>query len=355
MYLEDYLASLASGRPSGGSELSKRDRATLAEAGMPVQISKSELENMGPAYRNQLMREVVRGQAPNVSFVGDQTPRAVEDLLTAEKLAPLFGDQASLEQFFRSSYGRSAPRGAQLSVGGLTPQVRQDLKKIDLTARRQRENKVLEEQLKAFRFNPQTGAMEPIMQDPYDKLEKVPSKELGEYSGATAGIKSIDDAIRVINGEKVGNTQGVRDSFGGFGGTVFGRTPFVGGQLLNWWDPEGVPTRAFVKNIGAAVRREIAGQAVSGGEAIFTEDMIPQVYDSDTVVKDKLRAIQAAFQTKARTFEEQFNPQTGYRPLSARGAPGSGLSGQTMSGQFGPQEQNAILQELQRRGIIGGK
>jgi hypothetical protein len=337
MYLEDYLASLASGRPQGGSELSTKDRDQLQAAGVPIQIGARELEGMGPAYRNQLMRDVARGKT-KAQFTGDRTPREVEDLLTASKLAPLFNDQASLEQFFGRAYGRQAPtQGANLSIGGVTPEMRFELGKIELNARVASEAELRKKRLEGYTYDPETRTMKPLKQDPYSKLEKVPNKEVGEYAGYTSGISSIDDAKEILKGGKIGNIQGQPGSFGGLAGSIFGRTPFVGGQLLNMADPEGVGTRAFVKNIASAVRREIAGQAVSGGEALFTEDMIPQVYDEDAVVETKLNAIQEAFKKRARTLETQFNPQTGYRPLSARGDPEAGVN------------KSDLIREIQRR------
>jgi hypothetical protein len=117
-------------------------------------------------------------------------------------------------------------------------------------------------------------------------------------------LRRAEQALALISGQKVGDVQGDPNATG-----VKGYAPDA---ILQRTDPNGVPTRAAIGDLGSLVIHDRSGAAVTAAEFPRLRPFIPLVTDSPEVAKQKL----SRFVTEYRKVVQEardFYKESGYK------------------------------------------
>jgi hypothetical protein len=98
---------------------------------------------------------------------------------------------------------------------------------------------------------------------------------------------------------------------------AFGPANWLGGDMVRQYtDPEGVPARAIVANIGSQVIHDRSGAAVTVSEFPRLQPFIPTATDSPQTVKRKLAALKAEIESILEETTAYYSEDNGYRPIA---------------------------------------
>jgi hypothetical protein len=127
-------------------------------------------------------------------------------------------------------------------------------------------------------------------------LKKPPAKIATGHSTNSAAIKQIDAAIAKIKANH--------------GATGLQNLP--GDDWSQRIDPNGVPVRAAVANIGSLKRHDRSGASVTVGEQPYLKPFIPSVTDRWDVAVKKLEGLKEEYTNANAGIEIDFGEEAGY-------------------------------------------
>jgi hypothetical protein len=148
------------------------------------------------------------------------------------------------------------------------------------------------------------GTIEPIS-GTGAQLKPVPAQIQGGIIGNRTAMKQIDDAIAMLR--KAPKAMGLANAFGD--------------NVRQRLDPEGVPVRAAVANIGSLVKHERSGAAVTASEAPALMPFIPTVTDTADVAIKKLQGLRQQYENSNNEMTLAYGEDSGYRPMGGQIAP----------------------------------
>lgn len=124
-------------------------------------------------------------------------------------------------------------------------------------------------------------------------------------------LKRAETALKLINGETVGEVSGDPNATGWKG--------LMPNMLLNRLDPAGVDTRAMIADLGSLVINDRSGAAVTAAEFPRLAPFIPTAYDDPATARKKLERF---VQVYRETLQDQsdFYQQSGYNVPDVSGA-----------------------------------
>lgn len=136
-------------------------------------------------------------------------------------------------------------------------------------------------------------------------LKPVPPVIQGGYVGNQSSIKQIDEAIAAIRANP----------------KALGLKNIVGDNVNQRLDPNGVPTRASVANIGSLVKHDRSGAAVTASEAPALMPFIPTVTDTADAAIKKLQGLRQQYVNANSEIEVAYGDGSGYRPMGGQRPP----------------------------------
>lgn len=140
-------------------------------------------------------------------------------------------------------------------------------------------------------------------------LKKVPAQVQSGYVDNRKSISQIDAAIAAIK-----NNPG-----------HLGLRSKLGDDINQRIDPNGVPVRAAVANIGSLLIHDRSGAAVTAAEQPRLLPFIPSVSDTDEAAIKKLMLLKEQYGAANSEIETVFGADAGYSPMGGAQAPaGSG-------------------------------
>lgn len=159
-------------------------------------------------------------------------------------------------------------------------------------------------------INPQTGAVSFVNGPDGKPLTKAATPAKALPTSAANGLltnvqnlKRAETALKLINGETVGDVSGDPNATGWKG--------LMPNMLLNRLDPAGVDTRAMIADLGSLVIHDRSGAALTAAEFPRLAPFIPTAYDDPATVRKKLeRFVQVYRETLAD--QSQFYKDSGY-------------------------------------------
>ena len=131
---------------------------------------------------------------------------------------------------------------------------------------------------------------------------KLPAAAAKSILGNANHINKVNDAISLMKGEIVGDSQGDANATGFWKGLL----PNV---ALQYFDEGGVPTRAAVSDIGSMVIHDRAGTAATASETPRLKPFIPLVNDNPSVVKEKLTNFKRVYESMEREAHKFYKGQ----------------------------------------------
>ena len=131
---------------------------------------------------------------------------------------------------------------------------------------------------------------------------KLPAAAAKSILGNANHINKVNDAISLMKGEIVGDSQGDANATGFWKGLL----PNV---ALQYFDEGGVPTRAAVSDIGSMVIHDRAGTAATASETPRLKPFIPLVNDYPSVVKEKLTNFKRVYESMEREAHKFYKGQ----------------------------------------------
>lgn len=140
-----------------------------------------------------------------------------------------------------------------------------------------------------------------------DTFGKAPSAAAEKARhGANIGIKAIDDALAEMD------KPGAKDAFG-----LVNAIPGAS-TVRQYTNPEGVPARAAVSNIGSLKLHDRSGASVTASEFPRLRPFIPLATDTDSVIRDKLNGLKNEYKVMQAEWKAQ--PSTTNNPKPAGGS-----------------------------------
>jgi len=117
-------------------------------------------------------------------------------------------------------------------------------------------------------------------------------------------LRRAEQALALIEGKRVGDVQGDPNATG-----VKGYTPDA---ILQRTDPNGVPTRAAIGDLGSLIIHDRSGAAVTAAEFPRLRPFIPVVTDAPETVKKKLSRFVSEYR-KVTQEAQDFYKESGYK------------------------------------------
>lgn len=120
-------------------------------------------------------------------------------------------------------------------------------------------------------------------------------------------LKKAQDALALIQGGNVGGMKGDPNATG----FVRGMVP---DSALNYFDPQGVDTRAAIADLGSMIIHDRSGAAVTAAEFPRLAPFIPKVGDPPDVVQKKLSRFVDVYRNEIQAQNEIYSRDQGYKP-----------------------------------------
>lgn len=133
--------------------------------------------------------------------------------------------------------------------------------------------------------------------------KKVPVKAQAGFQANQAAITGIDQAIEMIraNPEAMGGAN------------------YLGDEVRQRFDTDGVKVRAAVSNIGGRVIHDRAGASQTVTEVKRLKPYVPNTTDRADVAITKLHQLRREYENEIAQFESTYGEDNGYAPLGQRG------------------------------------
>lgn len=175
--------------------------------------------------------------------------------------------------------------------------------------------------------DPRTGAAVPVRNPDGSvaapKLKDVPPAQNHAFIENAKAIDNIDAAMKAIT-QSTGirldeNGNPVRDAnVKPTAPNALGGRNFVGDAIRQRTDPNGVPVRALVANIGSQKFHDLSGAAVTASESPRLTPFIPQATDGPGAALQKLANLRREAQNVNEMLQQTYSRDQGFR-----GSPGA--------------------------------
>lgn len=158
--------------------------------------------------------------------------------------------------------------------------------------------------------DPRTGSSVPVLgpdgKPAGQKLKDIPASENERIMGNAQNISKLEQAIALLDGNKVGKMQGDKNATGWKG--------YLPNAVLNRMDPAGVDTRAMISDIGSLVLHERSGANVTASESPRLMPFIPLASDDAGTAKKKLERFLQLYRQEQAAFASVYSRDQGYKP-----------------------------------------
>lgn len=153
-------------------------------------------------------------------------------------------------------------------------------------------------------------------------LKRIPAQVQSGYVDNRKAITQIDSAIALIQKRK--DALGLKNK--------------LGDDINQRLDPEGIPTRAAVANIGSLLIHDRSGAAVTAAEQPRLMPFIPSVTDTADAAVKKLQLLKEQYQATNDEIDIVFGQDAGYAPMggSAKTPPPGGAAPGAAAGGGAP-------------------
>ncbi|QLG88611.1 hypothetical protein HQ393_10385 [Chitinibacter bivalviorum] len=163
-----------------------------------------------------------------------------------------------------------------------------------------------------YAFNPRTGIVERIQgldarPEAPPKLKPVPASVLQAYTGNSAAIKRIDDVIATIKQSNASDHLGMKN--------------YLPSDLLNYVDPDGVPLRASIADIGSQIIHDRSGAAVTAAEFPRLAPFVPIATDNPETSLKKLTAMRERLSAETDALTGFYTPDQGFEGIGEHRKP----------------------------------
>jgi hypothetical protein len=129
--------------------------------------------------------------------------------------------------------------------------------------------------------------------------KRVPPKIASGYTANKTAITQIDQAIAEIKANK----------------GALGLKNYLGDDVNQRLDPNGVGVRASVANIGSLKRHDRSGATVTAAESPILKPFIPSVTDSADAAITKLTKLRQEYENTNAEIDIEFGEESGYAPM----------------------------------------
>lgn len=161
-------------------------------------------------------------------------------------------------------------------------------------------------------FDPMTGATRPAIgpdgQPLRAKAPQIPPTIKKEIAQNRANLDQIDRAIDLLN--KHPSAAGMS-----WGNAAAASGSQIGEKFSQWADPNGVPARAALANIGSLIIHDRSGAAVTVGEQPRLRPFIPAATDSKEVQLQKLDQLKQQISSQNEEILGLYPSDSGYQDL----------------------------------------
>jgi hypothetical protein len=130
-------------------------------------------------------------------------------------------------------------------------------------------------------------------------LKRIPPQIAGGYVSNNQALAQIDQAIALIRQNP--DAMGIKNR--------------MGDTVMQRIDPNGIPVRAAVANIGSKVLHDRSGAAVTIGEQPRLIPFIPQPFDTADAAIKKLEGLRQQYLNANAEIDTAYGEDTGYAPL----------------------------------------
>jgi len=136
-------------------------------------------------------------------------------------------------------------------------------------------------------------------------LKTLPSPVARAVMENEHSLRLARNALTLIQGGKVGEQVGSK--------TATGAKGFLYDAALSRLDPEGVPTRAAIADLGSMIIHDRSGAAVTASEYPRLMPFIPKANDDPPVVKQKLKRFIQVYEDMQQDFRDMYSEDQGYQ------------------------------------------
>lgn len=145
-----------------------------------------------------------------------------------------------------------------------------------------------------------------------------PDGSIDVVSGVAARGKPVPNTVQKQYVENNATIRGIDEAMGAVDAypAAFGPKNIFGDDIMQRMDPEGIDARSAIANIGGAVIHDRAGASQTVGEIKRLKPYIPNPTDDPKTVKKKLAGLKRQIEHAQVSFEDFYNEDNGYAPLS---------------------------------------
>ena len=147
-------------------------------------------------------------------------------------------------------------------------------------------------------------------------LKTLPSPVARAVMENEHSLRLARNALTLIQGGKVGEQAGSKAATGVKG--------FLPDAALSRLDPEGVPTRAAIADLGSMIIHDRSGAAVTASEYPRLMPFIPKANDDPPVVEQKLKRFIQVYEDMQQDFRDMYSEDQGYQFPELSQTPPSG-------------------------------
>ena len=136
-------------------------------------------------------------------------------------------------------------------------------------------------------------------------LKPLPSPVARAVMENEHSLRLARNALTLIQGGKVGEQAGSKAATGVKG--------FLPDAALSRLDPEGVPTRAAIADLGSMIIHDRSGAAVTASEYPRLMPFIPKANDDPPVVEQKLKRFIQVYEDMQQDFRDMYSEDQGFQ------------------------------------------
>lgn len=164
--------------------------------------------------------------------------------------------------------------------------------------------------------DPRTGQAVPVLgadgQPAGAKLKPIPPAVNTAIITNAQNISKVEQALALLEGNKVGALQGSKDATGWKG--------YLPNAILNRVDSDGTDTRAMISDIGSLVLHDRSGAAVTASETPRLLPFIPLATDDPQTAKRKLTRFLQVYKQEQEGLTQTYSKEQGYQPSPVKPA-----------------------------------
>ena len=262
------------------SETPMPDARSSSESGIPLDQPRDDVYTSTPKTPQEKLAFALSQHGSNNPLIANQAKAFVDQAKEDIKAQALI-DKALVDRgYVTSDYSKTL-------ADKIEADTTKNTREVDAAKTKFGYDKILEEMK---------------MKGKDEDKNKLPAAAAKSILGNANHINKVNDAISLMKGEIVGDSQGDANATGFWKGLL----PNV---ALQYFDEGGVPTRAAVSDIGSMVIHDRAGTAATASETPRLKPFIPLVNDYPSVVKEKLTNFKRVYESMEREAHKFYKGQ----------------------------------------------